>query len=55
MARADLLCDLIKYGLMEVADQIRYQMRWATVELHGTDINTGKISYFHGQINTSTS
>ena len=47
--------NLIKYGLMEVADQIRYQMRWATIELHGTDVNTGKISYFHGQINTSTS
>ena len=46
--------NLIKYNLMEVTDQTRYQSRWTTVQLYGPDENTGEMRYFHGQINTST-
>ena len=42
--------NLNKYGLLEVSNRVKYQMRWATVEL--SNINEdGKIEYFHGQVN----
>lgn len=44
--------NLNKYGLLEVSDQIKYQMRWATIELATPDeTNPGQTKYFTGQVN----
>ena len=42
--------NLNKYGLLEVSNQIRYQMRWATVELAPVN-EKGEVEYFTGQVN----
>lgn len=44
--------NLNKYGLLEISNQVRYQMRWATIELANPDpTNPNEMKYFTGQIN----
>lgn len=43
--------NLLKYGLINASNDVKYQMRWVTVELAPIDEATGQVKYFTGQVN----
>lgn len=43
--------NLFKHGLIEVINDTKYQMRWASLRLSSINQETGKIEYFTGQVN----
>lgn len=43
--------NLFKHGLIEVINDTKYQMRWASLRLSSINQETGKVEYFTGQVN----
>lgn len=46
--------NLFNHGLISVINDIKYQMRWATVPLSKVNEDSGEIEYFTGQANIGT-
>lgn len=43
--------NLFKHGLIEVINDTKYQMRWASLRLSSINQKTGEVEYFTGQVN----